>query len=89
MQELAKSDIFFVVTTVAVITLLVVFFIAFVYVIRILRDMKYIARRAREEGERILDDVEEARRGIKKEGLGARRLFTAFKKIFLRTKRHK
>ena len=68
MQELLKSDIFFVVTTFAVVFVSVCLVVALVYIIRILKDMKILSKKARDEGEKILEDVAEFRQGAKKQG---------------------
>ena len=59
-----KADIFFVVTTVAVIVFSIGFIIAIFYVIRILRDLKEFSSKARDEGEKIVDDVRLLREGM-------------------------
>jgi len=66
MQGLLKSDIFFVVTTFAVVFVSVGLVVALFYIIRILKDMKTLSRKARSEGEKILDDVAEFRINTKK-----------------------
>ena len=43
-----------------------VFVIVAIYFILILRDVKGLSKKAKEEGEKILDDVDEARLNVKK-----------------------
>ena len=78
MQGLLKSDIFFVVTTFAVVFVSAALVVALVYIIRILKDMKILSKKARDEGERILEDVSEFRENAKnkKETLG--KIFSFF-----------
>ena len=68
MQGLLKSDVFFVVTTFAVVFVSAALVVALVYIIRILKDMKILSRKAKDEGERILEDVAEFRQDAKKKG---------------------
>jgi hypothetical protein len=69
MSDLLKSDIFFFVSTIAVIILTVLLIIALVYLIKILRDARYLADRAKKEGDAILDDVESLRLEARLTGL--------------------
>lgn len=65
MTGLLKSDIFFVVTTFAVVFVSVALVVALIYVIRILKDMKVLSRKVKDEGEKVLEDVAEFRRDAK------------------------
>ena len=78
MQGLLKSDIFFVVTTFAVVFVSLLLLVALVYVIRILKDMKILSRKARDEGERILEDVAEFRQNAKRRGNYLAKIFSFF-----------
>jgi len=69
MQQLLKSDIFFVVTTIAVVVVSVAVIIALVYLINILRDARKLSAKAREEGEAIIHDVGIVRKKAKEETL--------------------
>lgn len=60
-----KADIFFFVTTVAIVVLSVVALIALIYLIIILRNLKDFSRRAKEEGMAVLDDVTSVRHFVK------------------------
>lgn len=78
MQGLLKSDIFFVVTTFAVVFVSIAFIVALVYIIRILKDMKILSSKARDEGERILEDVAEFRQDAKRRGEKFAKFFSFF-----------
>lgn len=69
MTQLLKSDIFFVVTTIAVVAVATTIIIALIYLIGVLRDARKLSSRAREEGEAIIHDVGEIREAAKKESL--------------------
>ena len=78
MQEFLKMDIFFVVTTFAIILVSVGLVVALIYVIRILKDMKILSRKVKDEGEKVLDDVAEFRRDAKVRGKFLTGLFSFF-----------
>ena len=69
MQTLIHADIFFFVTTIAVVIIAVGTFIALAYVIKILRNVSDVSKKVRDESEEIVNDVHEMRHSIKKEGL--------------------
>ncbi|MCX6703198.1 MAG: hypothetical protein NTV02_00705 [Candidatus Zambryskibacteria bacterium] len=65
-DSLLKSDIFFVITSIAVVIVGTLFAVALIYLIRILSDVKKLSRVVRKEGENIIEDVEGLRENIKK-----------------------
>ena len=83
MTEVMKSDVFFFVTTLAVIVVSVALVIALIYLISILRDARKLSSRARLEGEAILDDLGNAREGVKQ---GGRKIFEMIAALFIRKK---
>ena len=71
METLAKADIFFVVTTVAIVFGALALVIIAAYVVRILRDVKRISRVVKDETEGIADDIGDLRYKVRSEGIGA------------------
>ncbi len=63
-----KADIFFVVTTVAVTLVSIGIIIALFYVIRILKDLKVLSAKAKDEGEKIIEDLRMMREGAESKG---------------------
>jgi len=57
MSSVLKSDIFFFITSVAVVVVSIGLAIALFYAIRILRDMKELSHKAKEEGGKLIDDM--------------------------------
>ena len=55
--SILKSDVFFVVTTIAVIIISIGLAFALFYIVRILKDLNALSQKAKVEGEKILDDV--------------------------------
>jgi biopolymer transport protein ExbB/TolQ len=68
MEEFLKMDVFFVVTTLAVIIVSVLLGIALYYIIRILRNVEHVSERVAEESDNIQSDLRELRANIRKEG---------------------
>ena len=73
MEALVRSDIFFFITTIAVVAVAAGFIIVLIYIVKILRDVRYISRRLKEESDVIIEDVEALRTFLKKEGKKASR----------------
>lgn len=69
MESIIHADIFFFVTTLAIIVLAIGFIVLFVYLFRIVKDVQHISKKVREESDRIIGDVEEARLNVKENGL--------------------
>jgi uncharacterized protein YoxC len=68
METLIHADIFFFVTTIAVVVVAMGLIWALVYIITILRDMRTLAGKLKNEGEEIIDDVHKLREETKKRG---------------------
>ncbi len=85
MESIARSDMFFFVTTIAVIVLTLVLVVALSYFIRIASDIKYIAKRAKEETDEIADDLKTARETLKAKGKTFATIISSL--WFLRNKR--
>ncbi len=68
MESFVKADIFFLITSFAVIVGGICIAIISVYLIRILKDVKAITKEAKKEVEKIVSDVDELRIDLKEEG---------------------
>ncbi len=87
MTEFAKMDVFFYVTTIAVVILTIALVIASVYLIKILKDIKYIVRKARVETELLASDIGELRDSVKEEGAKIKHWVKFFGNIYKRNKK--
>lgn len=65
METVIQMDIFFFVTTIAVILLTVLHAVLLVYLIKLLRDARTIVDIIRDEAGDIIEDVEELRENVK------------------------
>ena len=81
MDTLQKADVFFFLTSIAVVVVSVLLAIAFYYFIKILRDIKAITEMAKEEGEILAEELSQLRASIKEEG-GKIKGFLNFLKFF-------
>lgn len=65
MENLIHADIFFFVTTILAIVITTVILVASYYVIRILRSVRHVAEKIKDESEHMSDDIAELRGRIK------------------------
>lgn len=84
MQDIMKADIFFFVTTIAVVVLSLLVIAVLVYVILILRDVKNISTRVKEEGRLLSDDLAQLRVNVRTEGAKFKHFSTFFRSILRR-----
>jgi hypothetical protein len=68
MTEFAKMDVFFFVTTIAVVLLALLLAILIIYIIKISRDVKYISQKAKSEADLISQDLSELRENVRDKG---------------------
>lgn len=88
MTELVHADIFFFITSIAVVVISILMVIALIYVIRIIKDLSHISDLARKESEEIAKDVKEFREDIRFHRHSFKSAVMLFlKKIAPRTKR--
>lgn len=93
MTELAKSDIFFFITSIAVGLVTLLMIIVLIYFFVILKKVKQIVDRVKQEGGEILDDLGEIREKLKENSGILKKvpvLFFLFKKLIKRkSNKHK
>ncbi len=68
MTEFAKMDIFFFITSVAVVVLAILLAILVIYIIKISHDIKYITKKAKGEADLIAQDLSDLRENVKDKG---------------------
>ena len=92
MQTLIHADIFFFITSIFVVILIIAFVIALFFIIPILKDMRAISRMAKDESEKIVKDIEDVRHTVRSEGVKAKSIFDFFLGLFMKQqqkRRHK
>ncbi len=89
MNSILKSDIFFVVTTLCVALISLGFAVVLFYAVRILRDVKVLSQKAKEEGSRIIEDVRVLRESAEDKTARITTLLSAFLAFLPRKPRKK
>lgn len=84
MSTLIHADIFFFITTIAVVFFTIGFIIFTVYFVRILDDLKHISQKMRAEGDKLIEDVETLREKAKEEGTKIKTVLDLFLELFTR-----
>lgn len=88
MAEFMKADIFFFVTTVAVVVVAFAFAVFMVYLIGVMRNVRDISELVKVQGKQISDDITELRQNIRREGLRVRHLTEFMRKPHRRKNNH-
>lgn len=81
MEGVLKSDIFFVIASLAVIVISVLAVAALFYVVMILRDIKEVSRKIKEESALIGEDFRELRAALRREGIKVKLFWDFLKKL--------
>jgi MFS superfamily sulfate permease-like transporter len=76
-----KSEIFFFITSIAVVILTILIGIVAAYLIRILRNVDDISAKAKEEAALIKEDVADLRQNIRDEGIKVKSFVSFFNKL--------
>ena len=84
MDSFIKADIFFFVTTIAVALVSLVFTVALFYIIGILKDIKYISRKAKEEADLLSADIDDLREHVRDRGATMASTFDFLKNVVKR-----
>ncbi len=82
MAPLARSDIFFIITSVAVVALSLVFLVILIYVAYIVKELHKIMRVVHRESELISEDIAELRDKVAVQGFKWASLFMFFRKLW-------
>jgi len=85
MGTLIHADIFFFVTTIAVVVVGIALTIALIYLAKVLSDIKEITKQVKEETILFREDIGGLRGDIKKEGFRAERFLIFIKNLFKKT----
>jgi predicted Holliday junction resolvase-like endonuclease len=87
MTEFAKMDVFFFVTTIAVIIFTLLVAVAAIYIIKILRDIKYITKKAKSEADIISEELSDLRDNVKTQGAKLKFFGNFFNNIYKKSKK--
>jgi|YelNatPaOPRAMG01_1025707.scaffolds.fasta_scaffold14155_1 5-bromo-4-chloroindolyl phosphate hydrolysis protein len=86
MDTLIHADIFFFITTIAVIVISIILGVVLYYLVKILKNVRDITESVKEETNLIRKDIQDARENIKVEGFKLKHLISFFSS-FLKDKK--
>jgi hypothetical protein len=86
MNDFYKQDVFFFVTTIAVVVVTIIVVIAAAYVIKILNDVRYIAKKAKTEADLLTEDLQDLRTNVRREGFKLKFLSSFFSSLYRKKK---
>lgn len=89
MDSFIKADVFFFITSIAVTLFTIVGVVIAFYLIKIARSVSAIAERTEQQVDKISNDIDTVREGVKKEGIKALKQFAFFKSWFGGTKKNR
>ena len=84
MNTLIHADIFFFVTTIAVVVVAIALTVALVYLAKVLSDIKEITRQVKDETALFREDIAGLRSDVRREGFRIERLALFMKNLFKR-----
>lgn len=84
MENIIKADIFFFISSVAVIVFTICAIIVMFYAVRILKDMKNISRKMSQESDKFINDIDSLRESVKANGTKMMTITDFFMDLFIR-----
>ena len=81
METIMKSEVFFFITSIAVVIVTILLGILAMYIIRILRNVDDISKKAKDEAGLIKEDIAELRDNIKTEGAKVKHFVNFFNNL--------
>ena len=81
MNTLIHADVFFFVTTIAVVVVTTAFTVAFVYFIGVLKNVRDVSESIKEEAGLIREDMREAREKNKRDGFKLKHIISLFSRF--------
>lgn len=89
MTTLIHADIFFFISTIALVLVSVGIIVALVYLIKILRNVSEVSDKVKEESAEIITDIRHLRSDMKREGFRMQHVGQFFARLFRRRVRSK
>ena len=86
MDTFVHADIFFFITSIAVVLVTAILVVVLIYLIRILRDAKAVTKKVKEETVLISEDIDELRTKTRKEGVKLKNFMEFFSGFFGKNK---
>lgn len=89
MNEFQKMDIFFFIVIICTSIFTILLAIGLIYLIALIRDLKYISNKAKTEADNLSGDIENLRQNIKKKGFKLMYVLNFLSTIIKRIKKGK
>lgn len=89
MNDFTLQRLYFFVTTIAVVLVTLFLSLFLIYLIGVLRDIKFITRKARNEADLIAGDLSELRKNIKESGAKLKFFINFFSGLYRKKKNNK
>ncbi len=86
MNDFYKQDVFFFVTTISVVIVTIIIVIAAAFIVKILNDLRYIAKKAKTETDLLTEDLHDLRTNVRKEGFKLKFLSSFFSSLYRKKK---
>ena len=87
MNTLVHADVFFFVSTIALIVITILLVVALIFFVKILKDISEISSNVKKESIEIIEDVKQLRGDIKQEGFKLTKLATFFGRMFFKKRK--
>lgn len=81
MNPIIQANIFFFITSIAVILIAVLIVVLLIYIVLIVKDFRGVSRKIKEETDLIAMDIDSAREHIRQEGADVKSIFDYFKNM--------
>lgn len=78
MESLIKSDIFFFITTICIVLITILFVVILIYLIRVFKNIDFLAKKIKEEGSQIIEDAHNIRIDLKSGAKKASGLYSIY-----------
>ncbi len=87
MNEFYKMDVFFFIATISAVILTILLAAALIFVIKILKDIKYITKKAKTEADIISGELSELRENVKTQGAKLKYFSSFFSNVYKKSKK--
>lgn len=87
MTEFAKMDVFFFIASISMVVLTLLLIVIGIYIAKILKDVKYISAKAKNEADNLSEDIADLRQNIRAEGQKMKHFAKFFGSILRRHKK--
>ena len=88
MSDFYQMHVFFFISSIGFIVLTILLGAALVYIVKILKDIKYISRKAKTEADIISGELSDLRQNVKEQGAKLKFISSFFSNIYKKSKKN-